>query len=71
MSDTFQLLNRLTTERQELYFQAGKQALTIDQRQRLDELNAKIPILWDDYRRELASVNRVGGVPFGAERKVA
>ena len=62
MSDTFALILKLSDERQQLYFSAGKQQLTPDQHRRLDELNGKLPGLWDAYRRELASPNRV--LPF-------
>ncbi len=58
MSDTFSLILNLSDERQQLYFLAGKQALTDIQRQRLDELNGKLPVLWDTYRRELAAGSR-------------
>ncbi len=55
MSDTFSLILKLSDERQQLYFLAGKQVLTVAQHQRLDELNGKLPVLWDTYRREVAA----------------
>ncbi len=58
MNDTFSLILKLSDERQQLYFLAGTQALTPDQHGRLDELNGKLPVLWDTYRRELAADSR-------------
>jgi hypothetical protein len=55
MTEAFSLILRLSDERQQLYWLAAKQHLTLDQHARLDELNAKLPDLWDTYRRELAS----------------
>ncbi len=58
MDDTFSLILKLSDERQQLYFLAGKQSLTDAQHQRLDELNGKLPVLWDTHRRELAAGSR-------------
>ncbi len=58
MGDTFSLILKLSDERQQLYLLAGKQPLTVAQHQRLDELNGKLPVLWDTYRRELAADSR-------------
>ena len=62
MNDTFALILKLTDEKQQLYFSAGKQQLTPNEHSRLDELNGRLPGLWDAYRRELASPQRV--IPF-------
>ena len=71
MSETFELILRLSNERQQLYFQAGKQYLAEAQRRRLDELNGKLPTLWDAYRRELAATHRPSlSIPI-LERKAA
>jgi hypothetical protein len=59
MNDTFDLIQNLSTERQNLYFLAGKQHLTAEQLQRLDEITGKLPTLWDAYRREYASQYRL------------
>ncbi|MBI5666447.1 MAG: hypothetical protein HZC41_00445 [Chloroflexi bacterium] len=53
--DTWEELNRLSNERFNLYLQAGHGHLTIDQQMRLDYINARLPVLWDLYRRELAA----------------
>ncbi len=58
MSDTFDMILRLTDERQELYRTAAKEQLSHEQRKYLEELNAKIPLVWDQYRRELATETR-------------
>ncbi len=58
MSDTFSQILKLSDERQQLYFLAGKQSLTAAQHQRLDELNGKLLVLWDIHRRELAAGSR-------------
>ncbi|HLY28525.1 MAG TPA: hypothetical protein VKQ72_19415 [Aggregatilineales bacterium] len=55
MSDTFDLIMRLSNERQELYRTAAQEHLNSDQRKSLEELNARIPLAWDQYRRELAT----------------
>jgi hypothetical protein len=62
MSETFALILKLSDERQNLYFLAGKQHLTPGEHNRLDELNGRLPVLWDAYRREIAGSNRV--IPF-------
>jgi len=55
MSDTFDLILRLSNERQELYRMAAQEQLSFDQRKSLEDLNARIPLAWDQYRRELAT----------------
>jgi hypothetical protein len=59
MSETFNRILKLSDERQQLYFLAGKQPLAYEQRLRLDELNRTLPDLWDTYRREVVSSHRV------------
>ncbi len=54
MDETFELIQKFSNERQYLYRLGGKQHLSAAQRQRLDELNGQIPMLWDRHRRELA-----------------
>ncbi len=53
--DTWEELNRLSNERFNLYLQAGHGHLTPDQQTRLDWINARLPVLWDQHRRELAA----------------
>lgn len=55
MNETLDTIQRISNERQMLYRLAGKQHLTPEQSQRLDEINAKLPLLWDAHRREIAS----------------
>ena len=55
MNETFNLLNRMSDERLNLYRLAGKQHLTVEQQQRLAEINNHLPVVWDQYRREVAS----------------
>ena len=47
MTDTFNLILRLSDERRELYRMAGQEQLTDNQRKSLDDLNAKIPLAWE------------------------
>jgi len=56
MDETLALIQRLANERHDLYRLAGKQHLTLEEHNRLDELNAQLPVVWDQYRREFASL---------------
>ena len=58
MNDTLDEIQRLSNERHDLYRLAGKQHLTPDQEYRLNELSGRLPILWDQHRRELAAGRR-------------
>ena len=53
--DTLELIQKVANERHMLYRLAGKQHLTLEQQNRLDEITNRLPILWDQYRRELAA----------------
>lgn len=55
MDETLTTIQRFTNERLQLYMLAGHQHLSPDQQRRLEELNAKLPVLWDHHRREYAS----------------
>ncbi len=55
MYETLPIIQRLTTERFNLYLLAGHQQLTPAEHQRLDELNAQIPMLWHQHLAEVAS----------------
>jgi hypothetical protein len=57
-SETLQQINRLSDERLSLYRLAGKQHLSAEQHQRLTEIPAQLEVLWDQHRREVASVHR-------------
>lgn len=63
MNDTLQLIQKYATERFNLYVLAGHQQLTPNEKQRLDELTAQLPMLWHQHRSEVAmqhySPNRV------------
>ncbi|MFO7323851.1 MAG: hypothetical protein DIU68_019150 [Chloroflexota bacterium] len=54
MSDTFNLITALANERHMLYRLAARQHLTPDQQNRLNQIDNQLPVLWDQYRRELA-----------------
>jgi hypothetical protein len=58
MNDTLELIQSLSDERYILYRQAGRGGLLPNQEQRLNEINGRLPLLWDEYRRELAESNR-------------
>jgi hypothetical protein len=55
MDDTMALIQQSANERHNLYRLAAKGHLMPDQQYRLRELNDRIPLLWDQYRREYAS----------------
>ena len=72
MSETLDQIQRLSHERLELYYLAGHQNLTPDQQSRLNELNGRLPSLWDLHRRELAASHRyVKGQKLYAEPEAA
>jgi hypothetical protein len=50
---TFPIIQKLADERLRLYTLAGNEYLSPEQRRRLDEINGRLPELWDEYRREL------------------
>ncbi len=56
---TFPVITQLSEERLHLYEMASSQRLTPEQQKRLDEINGRLPDLWDQYRRELAAERRV------------
>ena len=58
MNETLELIQSLSDERYTLYRQAGKGGLRPDQEQRLNEINGRLPVLWDEYRRDLAATHR-------------
>jgi hypothetical protein len=63
---TFPLIQKLADERLRLYELAANQYLTPEQRARIAEINDRLPGMWDQYRRELASQHgpavRISGV---------
>ena len=58
MNDKLELIQSLSDERYDLYRKAGRGGLLPDQEQRLKEIDGRLPVLWDEYRRELAAVHR-------------
>ncbi len=60
MNETFRQINALSDERLNLYRLAARQHLTTAQHNRLNEIANQLPLLWDQYRREVASVARPG-----------
>lgn len=58
MSETFQKINQLSEERLSLYRLGGKQHLKNAQVSRLNEIKHELEVLWDQHRREEASVRR-------------
>ncbi len=58
MDETMNQIHRLATQRLDLYRLAGKQPLIPAQRDRLQQLDNQLPVLWDQYRRELATETR-------------
>lgn len=56
--DTLAQINHIANERMALYRLAGKQHLTPQQMNRIQEITAQLPILWDQHRREVASDHR-------------
>jgi hypothetical protein len=58
MNETLELIQSLSDERYILYRQAGRGGLLPNQEQRLNEINGRLPVLWDEYRRELAATHR-------------
>lgn len=71
MSDTFGLITTLANERHMLYRLAARQHLTAEQQQRLSEADGRLPVLWDQYRRELAGRNRPVIVPKTGDLRAA
>lgn len=55
MNETFRQINALSDERLNLYRLAAKQHLNAAQYGRLHEINNQLPVLWDQYRREVAA----------------
>jgi hypothetical protein len=56
--DTFDQIQRLSSERLELMRLAGKQHLTQAQLEHWHEIEGRLPGLWDLHRRELVAGHR-------------
>jgi hypothetical protein len=54
MNETFEMIQKLANERFALYLLAGKQHLNPLEQGRLEEINNRLPMLWDQHRREIA-----------------
>lgn len=59
MRDSFDEITRLANERHMLYRLAGHQQLSNPQKERLSQIDNQLPVLWDQYRRELATETRL------------
>lgn len=57
MNETMQQIHKLAEERFDLYRQAGNGGLNQVGRDRIKQITDRLPILWDQYRRELASTH--------------
>lgn len=55
MNETLDLIQKFANERHLLYRLAAHQHLTPEQQKRLSELDMRLPMLWDEHRREVAS----------------
>lgn len=53
--DTLTTINRLSSERHQLYRLAGHQTLTQSQIDRIHAITGELYQLWDTHRREVAS----------------
>lgn len=58
MDETLHQIQQAATQRHMLFRLAGKQHLTPEQQQRMQDIGNRLPVLWDQYRRELASSQR-------------
>ena len=58
MNETMSRINQLSEERLNLYRLAGKQHLNSTQQARIPEITNQLEVLWDQYRREVASEHR-------------
>lgn len=54
-TETLDQINRLANERLSLYRLVGKERLTSEQVNRIQQITNELPILWDRHRRELAA----------------
>ncbi len=66
---TFYTLSKLAEERFSLYLLAGHQHLSPEQAARITEIDNRLPILWDQYRREIAGDGREAKSRMAAERR--
>ena len=57
-NSTFDEITRLANERHMLYRAGGHQPLNQNQRDRLSTIDNQLPVLWDQYRREVATETR-------------
>lgn len=69
MNETFNRINQLSDERFNLYRLAAKQHLTAAQHERITQITSQLEVLWDQYRREVASAHRTA--PVNDERSAA
>lgn len=55
MNATMERIHQLAAERLGLYHAASHGGLNQEQRARLGAIDVQLPMLWDQYRRELAA----------------
>ena len=68
---TFETLSHLAEERFRLYRLAGHQSLTPDQIAQIHEITGRLSVLWDEYRREVASSSGDSLKRVASERRYA
>lgn len=67
--ETLETIHQLANERLQLYILASHQRLTEEQYARIDTITARLYMLWDQYRRELAANSRESQERVNAERR--
>ncbi len=71
MNATMDRIHQLATERLGLYHQASHGGLTHEQRERLGWIDIQLPMLWDQYRRELAAYQWSNARPVRTDTRIA
>jgi len=59
MNETMQRIQKISNERTQLWCKAGNGGLSREEQRRVREIADRLPLLWDQYRRELAGDTRV------------
>lgn len=59
--EALEQIQKLATERFNLYRSAGAHQLTPPQLERLHQIENQLPVLWDQHRREVATVSWARG----------
>jgi hypothetical protein len=71
MNATMERIHQLAAERLSLYYHASHGGLNPDQRERLGAIDIQLPMLWDQYRRELAAYTWANVRPARTASQVA